>query len=103
MSSYCSVSCMNKGKLMSTQFLNKEPTCHFCKRSSLPQYQATLPEGNILNFCSSQCVTKFQNATFQSTNGQTGLSTTTSTVQLKCNYCRGAFSLKPEILEWEST
>lgn len=37
-----------------------EPTCHFCKRNSLPQYQATLPEGNILNFCSSQCVTKFQ-------------------------------------------
>lgn len=37
-----------------------EPTCHFCKRNSLPQYQATLPEGNVLNFCSSQCVTKFQ-------------------------------------------
>ncbi|XP_017285668.1 zinc finger MYM-type protein 2 [Kryptolebias marmoratus] len=101
MGSYCSVNCMNKGKLTSVQFLNKEPTCHFCKRSSLPQYQATLPEGNILNFCSSQCVSKFQNATFQTTNGQTPLSTTNSTVQLKCNYCRGAFSLKPEILEWE--
>lgn len=37
-----------------------EPSCHFCKRNSLPQYQATLPEGNILNFCSSPCVTKFQ-------------------------------------------
>uniref|UniRef100_A0A3B4Z321 Zinc finger MYM-type containing 2 n=1 Tax=Stegastes partitus TaxID=144197 RepID=A0A3B4Z321_9TELE len=89
MGSYCSVNCMNKGKLASTSFL--KPTCHFCKRNSLPQYQATLPEGNILNFCSSQCVTKFQ----------TPLSTTNNTVQLKCNYCRGAFSLKPEILEWE--
>lgn len=223
-----------------------EPTCHFCKRNSLPQYQATLPEGNILNFCSSQCVTKFQvgtllsfqirrhkygsfftkiktqlhfykghkvhhvpllcsaqyffdivewkhpcvpislhkmlfylndsqrcgnktqtcnkktdflettqnivvdicksitsviqpgglswyinnqegyrraldmfdviksflilfmwclllqNATLQTaTNGQTALSTTNNTVQLKCNYCRAAFSLKPETLEWE--
>ncbi|XP_013879319.1 zinc finger MYM-type protein 2 isoform X2 [Austrofundulus limnaeus] len=101
MSSYCSANCMNKGKLTSSQFLHKEPTCHFCKRSSLPQYQATLPEGNILNFCSSQCVTKFQNATFQTTNGQTPVSTTNSTVQLKCSYCRGAFSLKPEVLEWE--
>uniref|UniRef100_A0A672IS17 TRASH domain-containing protein n=1 Tax=Salarias fasciatus TaxID=181472 RepID=A0A672IS17_SALFA len=101
MSSYCSVSCMNKGKLVSAPFLNAEPTCHFCKRNSLPQYQATLPEGNILNFCSSQCVTKFQNATLQpATNGQTPVSTA-NTVQLKCNYCRGAFSLKPETLEWE--
>ncbi|XP_049905131.1 zinc finger MYM-type protein 2 isoform X1 [Epinephelus moara] len=102
MGSYCSVNCMNKGKLATTSFINTEPTCHFCKRNSLPQYQATLPEGNILNFCSSQCVTKFQNATLQTaTNGQTPLSTTNNTVQLKCNYCRGAFSLKPEILEWE--
>ncbi|XP_038158569.1 zinc finger MYM-type protein 2 isoform X2 [Cyprinodon tularosa] len=98
MSSYCSVSCMNKGKL--TSLINKEPTCDFCKRSSLPQYQATLPEGSILNFCSSQCVTKFQNASLQTTtNGQMPLSN--SSVQLKCNYCRGAFSLKPEILEWQ--
>ncbi|XP_075967652.1 zinc finger MYM-type protein 2 [Anarhichas minor] len=103
MGSYCSVNCMNKGKLASTSFINTEPSCHFCKRNSLPQYQATLPEGNILNFCSSQCVTKFQNASLQTTtNGQTALSTTnTTTVQLKCNYCRGAFSLKPETLEWE--
>ncbi|XP_029386130.1 zinc finger MYM-type protein 2 [Echeneis naucrates] len=102
MGSYCSVNCMNKGKLASTSFINTEPTCHFCKRNSLPQYQATLPEGNILNFCSSQCVTKFQNATLQTaTNGQTALSNTNNTVQLKCNYCRGAFSLKPETLDWE--
>ncbi|XP_056245630.1 zinc finger MYM-type protein 2 [Seriola aureovittata] len=102
MGSYCSVNCMNKGKLATTSFLNTEPTCHFCKRNSLPQYQATLPEGNILNFCSSQCVTKFQNAPLQTaTNGQTPLSTTNNTVQLKCNYCRGAFSLKPETLDWE--
>ncbi|KAM9710605.1 zinc finger MYM-type protein 2 [Menidia menidia] len=99
--SYCSVSCMNKGKLAPSSILSTEPTCHFCKRNSLPQYQATLPEGDILNFCSSQCVTKFQNAALQTaTNGQTPLCTTNS-IQLKCNYCRGAFSLKPEILEWE--
>ncbi|XP_047192979.1 zinc finger MYM-type protein 2 [Scophthalmus maximus] len=102
MCSYCSVNCMNKGKIASTSFHNTEPSCHSCKRNSLPQYQATLPEGNILNFCSSQCVTKFQNAPLQTTtNGQTPLSTTNNTVQLKCNYCRGAFSLKPETLEWE--
>uniref|UniRef100_A0A8D3A4E1 Zinc finger MYM-type containing 2 n=1 Tax=Scophthalmus maximus TaxID=52904 RepID=A0A8D3A4E1_SCOMX len=100
MCSYCSVNCMNKGKIASTSF--HKPSCHSCKRNSLPQYQATLPEGNILNFCSSQCVTKFQNAPLQTTtNGQTPLSTTNNTVQLKCNYCRGAFSLKPETLEWE--
>ncbi|XP_028992737.1 zinc finger MYM-type protein 2 [Betta splendens] len=102
MGSYCSVNCMNKGKLASTSFVNTEPTCHFCKKNGLPQYQATLPEGNILNFCSSQCVTKFQNVTLQTTtNGQTSLSTMSDTIQLKCNYCRGAFSLKPEILDWE--
>ncbi|RVE58223.1 hypothetical protein OJAV_G00206990 [Oryzias javanicus] len=100
--SYCSVNCMNKGKLSSTPFLNTEPSCHFCKRNALPQYQATLAEGSILNFCSSQCVTKFQNATHQTTtNGQAALCTTNNTIQLKCNYCRGAFNLKPEILEWE--
>ncbi|XP_034417093.1 zinc finger MYM-type protein 2 [Cyclopterus lumpus] len=104
MGSYCAVTCMNKGKLASTSFINTEPSCHFCKRNSLPQYQATLPEGNILNFCSSPCVAKFQNAALQTTtNGQTALSTTANAtaVQLKCNYCRGAFSLKPETLEWE--
>uniref|UniRef100_A0AAR2JYU1 TRASH domain-containing protein n=1 Tax=Pygocentrus nattereri TaxID=42514 RepID=A0AAR2JYU1_PYGNA len=77
------------------------PSCHFCKRNALPQYQATLPEGKVLNFCSSQCVTKFQSATIQtSANGQLPASAS-SNVQLKCNYCRGSFSLKPEILEWE--
>ncbi|XP_056292540.1 zinc finger MYM-type protein 2 [Pseudoliparis swirei] len=96
MGSYCAVSCMNKGKLASTSFINSEPSCHSCKRNSLPQYQATLPEGDILNFCSSPCVAKFQNAGLQATaNGQP------ARVQLKCNYCRGAFSLKPETLEWE--
>nr|XP_040057953.1 zinc finger MYM-type protein 2 isoform X3 [Gasterosteus aculeatus aculeatus] len=104
MGSFCSVSCMNKGKLASTSFINTEPSCHFCKRNSLPQYQATLPEGNILNFCSSPCVTKFQNAALlTTTNGETALSTTHNAagVSLKCNYCRGAFSLKPETLEWQ--
>ena len=108
-----------------------EPTCHFCKRISLPQFQAMLPEGDVLSFCSSQCVTKFQvspgsrfwvgglksrhwlrdligstlplqNAAVETvTNGQAPVGTATNSIQLKCNYCRGAFSLKPEILEWE--
>lgn len=34
--------------------------CHFCKRNSLPQYQATMPDGILYNFCSSSCVAKFQ-------------------------------------------
>ncbi|CAL9689787.1 unnamed protein product [Knipowitschia caucasica] len=100
MGSYCSITCMNKGKTTAS-VQNAEPVCHFCKRNALPQYQATLPEGAVLSFCSSQCVTKFQNTALQSgTNGQTAPSAD-STVQLKCNYCRGVFSLKPEVLEWE--
>ncbi|XP_031654670.1 zinc finger MYM-type protein 2 isoform X1 [Oncorhynchus kisutch] len=104
MEPYCSTACMNKTKIASTTttVLDSEPTCHFCKKTSLPQYQATLLEGNVLNFCSSTCVTKFQNTNIQTvTNGQTPLSTTNHNIQLKCNYCRGAFSLKPETLEWE--
>lgn len=101
MGSYCSVTCMNKGKVSTLSLLNSEPHCHFCKRNALPQYQATLPEGAVLSFCSSQCVTKFQDTSLQSnTNGQTAPSAD-STVQLKCNYCRGAFNLIPEVLEWE--
>lgn len=43
-----------------------------------------------------------QNTTLQTaTNGQPPLPTANDAVQLKCNYCRGAFSLKPETLEWE--
>lgn len=42
-----------------------------------------------------------QNTTLQTaTNGQPPLSAANDPVQLKCNYCRGAFSLKPETLEW---
>ncbi|KAJ8350950.1 hypothetical protein SKAU_G00260800 [Synaphobranchus kaupii] len=79
-----------------------EPCCHFCKKSALPQYQATLPEGTVYNFCSSSCVTKFQNTKAKTLNGQTAPSSTSNNIQLKCNYCRGAFSLKPQILEWEN-
>uniref|UniRef100_A0A673KTL4 TRASH domain-containing protein n=1 Tax=Sinocyclocheilus rhinocerous TaxID=307959 RepID=A0A673KTL4_9TELE len=93
MESYCTTACMAKSKFA--------PSCHFCKRNALPQYQATLPEGKVLSFCSSQCVTKFQNATIQtSANGQLPASASEN-IQLKCNYCRGSFNLKPEILEWE--
>lgn len=42
-----------------------------------------------------------QNATIQtSTNGQIPASASED-IQLKCNYCRSSFSIKPEILEWE--
>ncbi|KAJ8352603.1 hypothetical protein SKAU_G00240790 [Synaphobranchus kaupii] len=106
MEPYCSTACMAKSKSTSdvvstvANTVTAEPTCHFCKRSSLPQYQATLPEGTVYNFCSSSCVTKFQSANMQTLNGQT-MASAPSGVQLKCNYCRGAFSLKPQILEWE--
>ncbi|KAJ8407116.1 hypothetical protein AAFF_G00287920 [Aldrovandia affinis] len=85
-----------------TNTVSSEPTCHFCKRSSLPQYQATLPEGTVYNFCSSSCVTKFQSANIQTLNGQTVDSSTPGAVQLKCSYCRASFSLKPQTLEWEN-
>ncbi|XP_064183912.1 zinc finger MYM-type protein 2-like isoform X2 [Anguilla rostrata] len=123
MEPYCSTACMAKNKSTSnvvsaiTNTVKQEiqpvppanqptqccaePTCHFCKRSSLPQYQATLPEGTVYNFCSSSCVTKFQSANMQTLNGQT-VASAPSGVQLKCNYCRGAFSLKPQVLEWEN-
>ncbi|KAA0715854.1 Zinc finger MYM-type protein 2 [Triplophysa tibetana] len=100
MDSYCSTACMTKSKFAASA-QNMEPSCHFCKRNALPQYQATLPEGKVLSFCSSLCVTKFQNATIQtSANGQIP-SSTSENIQLKCNYCRSSFSIKPEILEWE--
>lgn len=100
MESYCTTACMTKSKFTAAA-QNSEPSCHFCKRNALPQYQATLPEGKVLSFCSSQCVTKFQNATIQtSTNGQLPASASED-IQLKCNYCRSSFSLKPEVLEWE--
>lgn len=100
METYCSTACMTKSKFAAAA-QSTEPSCHFCKRNGLPQYQATLPEGKVLSFCSSLCVTKFQNATIQtSANGQLPASAPES-IQLKCNYCRGSFSMKPEILEWE--
>uniref|UniRef100_A0A8C1GK68 Zinc finger, MYM-type 2 n=1 Tax=Cyprinus carpio TaxID=7962 RepID=A0A8C1GK68_CYPCA len=100
MESYCTTACMTKSKFTAAA-QNSEPSCHFCKRNALPQYQATLPEGKVLSFCSSQCVTKFQNATIQtSANGQFPASAPEN-IQLKCNYCRASFNLKPEILEWE--
>ncbi|XP_076857939.1 zinc finger MYM-type protein 2 isoform X2 [Brachyhypopomus gauderio] len=99
MEPYCSTGCLTKTKIASVVQI-PEPSCHFCKRNALPQYQTTLPEGKVLNFCSSQCVTKFQSAATQtSPNGQ--LPSPAASVQLKCSYCRGSFSLKPETLEWE--
>ncbi|XP_041054700.1 zinc finger MYM-type protein 2 isoform X3 [Carcharodon carcharias] len=95
---YCSVACMSVHKTRCPK-----PTgmgsCHFCKRSALPQYQATMPDGKLYNFCSSSCVAKFQSYSVQTTtNGQV----ITNEVQLKCTYCKTGFSAKPEVLEWEN-
>ncbi|XP_007903780.2 zinc finger MYM-type protein 2 isoform X1 [Callorhinchus milii] len=95
---YCSVACMSVHKSRSPK-----PTgmgsCHFCKRSALPQYQATMPDGKQYNFCSSSCVAKFQSYSVQTTtNGED----VTNDVQLKCTYCKIGFSAKPEVLEWEN-
>uniref|UniRef100_A0A8C9UX84 Zinc finger MYM-type containing 2 n=1 Tax=Scleropages formosus TaxID=113540 RepID=A0A8C9UX84_SCLFO len=99
MEPYCSTSCMTAHKNKATA----ELTCHYCKRNALPQYQATLPDGKVYSFCSSDCVTKFQSASLLApANGEPAHSSTADAVQLKCNYCRGLFSLKPEILEWEN-
>uniref|UniRef100_A0A4W3HGW3 Zinc finger MYM-type containing 2 n=1 Tax=Callorhinchus milii TaxID=7868 RepID=A0A4W3HGW3_CALMI len=90
---YCSVACMSVHKSRSMG------SCHFCKRSALPQYQATMPDGKQYNFCSSSCVAKFQSYSVQTTtNGED----VTNDVQLKCTYCKTGFSAKPEVLEWEN-
>ncbi|XP_075707726.1 zinc finger MYM-type protein 2 [Rhinoderma darwinii] len=114
MEPYCSTTCMNSHK---AKFVKPPPPppplppvqniiphqipgiiCHFCKRNSLPQYQATMPDGKLYNFCSSGCVAKFQTLSMQSsTNGQHVI----SDIQLKCNYCKNMFSSKPVTLEWE--
>uniref|UniRef100_A0A673HUG1 Zinc finger, MYM-type 2 n=1 Tax=Sinocyclocheilus rhinocerous TaxID=307959 RepID=A0A673HUG1_9TELE len=59
-----------------------------------------LRNGNVLLVALlSKCL--LQNATIQtSANGQFPASASEN-IQLKCNYCRGSFNLKPEILEWE--
>ncbi|XP_077340122.1 zinc finger MYM-type protein 2 isoform X2 [Lithobates pipiens] len=118
MEPYCSTTCMNNHKARfakpppppppppppapPVQTLLPIPTpgiiCHFCKRNSLPQYQATMPDGKLYNFCSSECVAKFQTLSIQSsTNGQH----VSSDLQLKCNYCKNMFSTKPATLDWE--
>ncbi|XP_069034923.1 zinc finger MYM-type protein 2 isoform X3 [Lepisosteus oculatus] len=103
MEPYCSTACMNshKSKNPRPAGTGATPSCHFCKRSALPQFQATMPDGKLYNFCSSNCVAKFQTLSVQTTtNGQPAPSS--NNIQLKCNYCRGSFSLKPETLEWEN-
>ncbi|XP_072119178.1 zinc finger MYM-type protein 2 isoform X2 [Mobula birostris] len=95
---YCSVACMSMHKSRCPK-----PTgmgsCPFCKRSALPQYQATMPDGKLYNFCSSSCIAKFQSYSAQTaTNGQV----VTNEVHLKCMYCKNGFSAKPELLEWEN-
>ncbi|MGH0141206.1 UNVERIFIED_CONTAM: hypothetical protein FKN15_002550 [Acipenser sinensis] len=103
MEPYCSTACMNSHKSKNSRpaGIGTAPTCHFCKRSALPQSQATMPDGKLYNFCSSDCVSKFQAIGVQSsTNGQT--TPPQNDIHLKCNYCKGSFSIKPETLEWEN-
>ncbi|XP_036311301.1 zinc finger MYM-type protein 2 isoform X11 [Pipistrellus kuhlii] len=100
MEPYCSTACMNSHKTKYAKSQSLGIICHFCKRNSLPQYQATMPDGKLYNFCNSSCVAKFQALSMQSSpNGQF---VTPSDIQLKCNYCKNSFCSKPEILEWEN-
>ncbi|NXW37107.1 ZMYM2 protein, partial [Phaetusa simplex] len=100
MEPYCSTACMNTHKSKYAKSQSMGIICHFCKRNSLPQYQATMPDGKLYNFCSSSCVAKFQTLSVQSsTNGQF---VSPSDIQLKCNYCKSSFCSKPEVLEWEN-
>ncbi|XP_061848290.1 zinc finger MYM-type protein 2 isoform X5 [Colius striatus] len=100
MEPYCSTACMNTHKSKYAKSQSMGIICHFCKRNSLPQYHATMPDGKLYNFCSSSCVAKFQALSVQSsTNGQF---VSPSDIQLKCNYCKSSFCSKPEVLEWEN-
>ncbi|XP_025118582.1 zinc finger MYM-type protein 2 isoform X1 [Bubalus kerabau] len=100
MEPYCSTACMNSHKTKYAKSQSLGIICHFCKRNSLPQYQATMPDGKLYNFCNSSCVAKFQALSMQSSpNGQF---VAPSDIQLKCNYCKNSFCSKPEILEWEN-
>ncbi|XP_066478764.1 zinc finger MYM-type protein 2 isoform X2 [Tiliqua scincoides] len=100
MEPYCSTACMNTHKSKHAKSQSMGIVCHFCKRNSLPQYQATMPDGILYNFCSSSCVAKFQTLSVQSSsNGQLAAP---SDIQLKCNYCKNTFCSKPDILEWEN-
>ncbi|XP_057388520.1 zinc finger MYM-type protein 2 isoform X3 [Balaenoptera acutorostrata] len=100
MEPYCSTACMNNHKTRCAKSQSLGIICHFCKRNSLPQYQATMPDGKLYNFCNSNCVAKFQALSMQSSpNGQF---VAPSDIQLKCNYCKNSFCSKPEILEWEN-
>ncbi|NWW45001.1 ZMYM2 protein, partial [Pedionomus torquatus] len=104
MEPYCSTACMNTHKSKYAKSQSMGIICHFCKRNSLPQYQATMPDGKLYNFCSSSCVAKFQASCCtlsvqSSTNGQF---VSPSDIQLKCNYCKSSFCSKPEVLEWEN-
>ncbi|XP_068936797.1 zinc finger MYM-type protein 2 isoform X2 [Petaurus breviceps papuanus] len=100
MEPYCSTACMNTHKTKYAKSPSVGIICHFCKRNSLPQYQATMPDGKMYNFCNSSCVAKFQALSMQSSsNGQFAAP---SDIQLKCSYCKNSFCSKPEILEWEN-
>ncbi|XP_071591803.1 zinc finger MYM-type protein 2 isoform X9 [Heliangelus exortis] len=100
MESYCSTACMNTHTSKYAKSQSMGIICQFCKRNSLPQYPATMPDGKVYNFCSSSCVAKFQTLSVQSsTNGQF---VSPSDIQLKCNYCKSSFCSKPEVLEWEN-
>ncbi|XP_016277329.1 zinc finger MYM-type protein 2 isoform X4 [Monodelphis domestica] len=100
MEPYCSTACMNTYKTKYAKSPSVGIICHFCKRNSLPQYQATMPDGKLYNFCNSSCVAKFQTLSMQSSpNGQFAAP---SDIQLKCSYCKNSFCSKPEILEWEN-
>ncbi|EDM14336.1 similar to zinc finger protein 198 [Rattus norvegicus] len=120
MEPYCSTACMNSHKTKYAKSQSLGIICHFCKRNSLPQYQATMPDGKLYNFCNSSCVAKFQGiaqrfkpvhkvmldelihpTALSMQSSPNGQFVAPSDIQLKCNYCKNSFCSKPEILEWE--
>uniref|UniRef100_A0AAQ5XFQ9 TRASH domain-containing protein n=1 Tax=Amphiprion ocellaris TaxID=80972 RepID=A0AAQ5XFQ9_AMPOC len=109
----CSDTCFNVYRRANGLIMNCCEQCGDYLPSRASANHFLLVDGQQKRFCCQNCIKEYKqvmpahlqatsNATLQTaTNGQTPLSTTNNTVQLKCNYCRGAFSLKPEILDWE--
>ncbi|KAG2456783.1 ZMYM2 protein, partial [Polypterus senegalus] len=90
-----------KGTIVA-QVDSSESFQEFCSTTCLSSYEnkQVLPKSTVKTRCT-VCGKLTESISVQSsTNGQT--TRTPSGVQLKCNYCKTSFSLKPETLEWEA-
>ncbi|MBN3294533.1 ZMYM2 protein, partial [Polypterus senegalus] len=98
----CSDHCFNRYRMANGLIMNCCEQCgeYLPTRSSANHF--LIIDGQHKRFCCENCVKDYkQSISVQSsTNGQT--TRTPSGVQLKCNYCKTSFSLKPETLEWEN-